>query len=133
MIFWCVNSYCSQEECQTEETSAASLSGQVIVTGESLNIKASSTSGALHIESEAPKEINASTVSGALTVSLPGSTGFKADVHCTSGGLTLEFDGKKNTTARSGEYLFGDGSTDITVTSLSGAIQISNASEEDEI
>jgi len=101
-----------------------SMSGDSRFQGTAKDIKVASTSGDTRVEAEGVERITATSISGDVKVMLENAGGYTADVKSTSGDITLKFGSERHSDAKNAQYTLGDGSVQITATSVSGDVNI---------
>ena len=111
-----------------EEVDAGSVSGQIEITApEIASVQADTTSGAVALSvTTAPRELDISAVSGAVTLCLPEQADFRLDVDAVSG----EFSSELPCTVRDKSYLCGRGDGKYEVDATSGALRITVGTAE---
>lgn len=112
------------DNTSTSVLSIKTVSGDVIFDGTVSNVNAATTSGDLEIKAIGMKDLSVSTVSGDTVIELKNSTGYRATLKSVSGGMGIRFGEEGSSYLRSGSYTLGDGSCSITVSSVSGDINI---------
>lgn len=107
------------------DVSADSISGEINVSGNFREFDASSTSGNITAEIYSSKadEIDISTLSGVIELLLPDDIGgFTAEFDSVSGVFNCDFSGKHYDDT----FTYGNGSTDIDISSTSGNATINS-------
>lgn len=100
---------------------AESTSGDISFEGSAKGFGADTTSGSVHGRfADLPAELEAETVSGNVTLILPADSGFELEFDTVSGGFDCEFAVKMY----DGEYLVGNGGTEISVSTVSGSCKV---------
>lgn len=109
------------ENCTVDDMSANSVSGRINIDGMFQKVDTENVSGSTRIAcATQPNDVNASSVSGEITVLLPESAGFIAKLDTVSGGLSCEFSGTMSDTM----VVVGDGSAKYDFETVSGDIRI---------
>ena len=99
------------------EFDAESTSGDISFVGSAKGFSADTTSGSVFSDfTGLPADLEAETVSGDVTLILPADAGFVLDFETASGKLDCEFAVKMY----DGEYIVGNGGTEISVDTSSG-------------
>lgn len=107
-----------------DELDADTVSGRLLLSGECDELSFSSTSGALTAELKlCPNKLNANTISGDVTLTLPGDSSFTLKFDSISGDLDSELAVKR----LDGRYVCGDGRADFDVDTTSGALKLREA------
>ncbi|MDO4573392.1 MAG: DUF4097 family beta strand repeat-containing protein [Clostridia bacterium] len=107
--------------CTADELDVECVSGDVTAGGSYGKLDAESTSGDIELSSDAvPREVEASTVSGRITLYLPRDAGFTARLETVSGELTSEF----SVVMASNRLTSGDGACRCSFESVSGDVEI---------
>jgi len=104
--------------------SVKTVSGDVLFAGSVSNANAVTTSGDLEIKASGMKDLAVSTVSGDTSIELKNATGYRANIKSVSGDMGIRLGEEGSSYLRSGSYTLGDGSCNITVSSVSGDIDI---------
>ena len=117
----CVSGRSKLERCTAREVSLATVSGDVRFTGslEKLECSAVSADCTLRL-TETPRDIELSSVSGKLDLSLPEDSGFRVEMTGARKKLETDFE----VTGENGIYLCGDGSCQIEVNSVTSRVDI---------
>lgn len=113
-----------------EDVKLSTVSGALRAVGKGESVKANTVSGALEMQmAEMPEDIVLSTVSGAVDLTLPENTGdgFTVNYQTHSGSFESEFPLSGKLDKKSGDACFGDGETEIHITTMSGGIRILKA------
>ena len=106
----------------TRILSAVSTSGDVYTEiGKAKNVITRSTSGDIQIKIAALEKLKASSTSGSVKAALPEDPGFKANLDSTSGRITYYLSLIK----KGNDYICGDGSGTVDISTTSGNITIS--------
>lgn len=105
-----------------EEFSGDSTSGAFQVSAQAIeNFSASSVSGSVSLSAQsAPKALDIQTTSGNIDLALPEDAAFTLDYDATSGELTADL----LYTMESGRYIFGDGTGEYVIGTVSGDVRI---------
>ena len=111
-----------------DEGSAAtvsSISGDIGFSGSCESIHAKTTSGDISftIDNE-NSDITASSVSGDIDVELSNDSGYVANVKSTAGAINLSCGDEDKEITRSGSYIMGDGGAKLSLSSISGDIDV---------
>ncbi len=102
-----------------------SMSGDIEFEGVAGNLHLASTSGDIEGKVTGARKVKATSVSGDVDVVLEGADGYTAEVDSKSGTIDLYFDdGEAHEDVRRGSYTFGDGSIEVTATSVSGDVKV---------
>ena len=103
----------------------SSISGDVDFSGQCESIHAKSTSGDISftIDNE-NSDITASSVSGDIDVELTNDSGYVANVKTTAGAINLVCGEEDKDITRSGSYIMGDGGAKLSLSSISGDIDV---------
>lgn len=113
----------------TDKLSITSVSGKV--TADVLQadeVKVTATSGSVKLQfSDVPDSIDASNVSGGVTICLPESAGFKAKLKSVSGTVRCQQDAQRS---GNNTYTYGDGQCQISVDTVSGSLSIEKSAEK---
>ncbi len=108
--------------CAAKDTDCSTVSGKLKLDGSFGTVAASTASGGLDVSlASSPEQAELSTISGRAMLRLPAAiSGFSADCSTVSGGVNCEFP-----TVKQGKNLvYGDGSAALSVSTVSGAIDI---------
>ena len=112
------------ETDQAEIIEAGSTSGSISITAEEgETVKAGSTSGMISTKLKKMKSLQLSATSGDVTAALPPDPGFTAQVTATSGRFTYGLALTRN----GDEYICGDGSGQVKISTTSGNIRVDAA------
>lgn len=101
-----------------------SISGDIDYSGKTDEIVARTNSGDVNIECSKDAAITSGTISGDISVELTESEGFVASVSTTSGDISLSFGGESMDNVRSGNYVLGNGTSQVKCTSVSGDVEV---------
>ncbi len=106
----------------TSKLDIETTSGSVKISSEEINdLDVDTTSGSVELDVEsAPREISVETVSGSVKLNIPENSGFSVDIDKVSGNFSCDFP----TEYKGGKYVYGDGSREYSVESVSGNIAI---------
>lgn len=120
----CVSGKSDLENCQAREVSLNTVSGNVFFSGslEELDCDAVSADCTLKLNNT-PREIDLSSVSGALDLTLPENSGFQVEMEGKTGKIDTDFE----VTGGRGSYRCGDGSCRIEIGSLTSRVSIRKA------
>lgn len=114
-----------------EEIKLSTVSGSLSAEGTCENMEASTVSGRLYVRTMTmPEAVKLSSVSGAVQLDLPesaGDGGFTVEYKTTSGSFRSEFPLTGKLDKKSGSGEFGDGETEIRISTMSGGIQLCKA------
>lgn len=100
-----------------------SISGEINATGEFASLDVETTSGTAQVTNTAAliRQIDANTVSGNITVTIPQSIdGFYLEYETVSGSVTTDFDTQSSGSSRRGILNYGNSSTKIEAETVSG-------------
>ena len=102
-----------------------SISGDLDFEGYCESIHAKSTSGDVDftIENE-DSDITVSSVSGDISIDLSNDSGYVANAKTTAGSITLTCGDEEKEVIRSGNYIMGNGGARLTLSSISGDIDV---------
>lgn len=105
-----------------EEFSGDSTSGTFRISAPTIeNFSSSSISGPMSLSvEEAPKTLDIQTTSGNIDLALPDDASFTLDFDATSGELSSDLP----YTMESGRYIFGDGTGEYVIGTISGDVRI---------
>jgi len=107
--------------CTVDSVKAGTVSGTVRLDGRFSSVSANTVSGSVSITSSVcPSKVDVDTVSGSSTLIIPENNGFTARHESVSGGFSCDFP----VTASNNKAVYGDGSADFTLDSVSGEIRI---------
>ncbi|MBO4415051.1 MAG: DUF4097 family beta strand repeat protein [Lachnospiraceae bacterium] len=103
----------------------SSISGDIDLSGYCESIHAKTTSGDVDftIENE-NSDITVSSVSGDINVDLSNDNGYVANVKSTAGSINLNCGDEEKEVTRSGNYIMGEGGARLTLSSISGDIDV---------
>ena len=105
--------------CDSADVTTAS--GRQEITGGSLReAELGCVSGEISVSAELGKNLDVETVSGAVKINAVGAKGFTVSFDSVSGKLNTDLEGKFD----DDEFIFGDGSVDIEVKTVSGSTEI---------
>ncbi len=108
-----------------KSVSMTSISGDVNFDGISESIHAKTTSGDIDLRLEnSNSDITASSISGDIDVDLANESGYVANVKSTSGSIDLNCGTEQKEVTRSGNYILGNGGARLTISSISGDIDV---------
>ncbi len=106
---------------------ASSASGDIKVRGTLRRCHASSKSGSVEVRSLGDIVLEASSTSGDVNVKLNNnSNGYHIQSRTTSGELYINYNGVHQRNLKTGSYTFGNQGSDLTVSSVSGDLRISD-------
>ncbi len=109
------------ENLQAEQVDINTASGSVDLTGSIQEIDCDTASGSVTVDSAVcPRQLDADTVSGSVTLRIPENAGFTATLSAVSGSLSTSFPCELS----KGKAVYGDGSAQFSVNSVSGSFQI---------
>ncbi len=105
--------------------SVSSISGDIDFEGTCESIHAKTTSGDIDftIDNE-NSDITVSSVSGDIDIELQNDNGFVANVKSTAGSINLTCGDDEKEVSRSGSYIMGDGGAKLSLSSISGDIDV---------
>ncbi len=103
----------------------SSISGDLDFEGYCESIHAKTTSGDVDftIENE-NSDITVSSVSGDINIDLSNDSGYVANAKTTAGSITLSCGDEEKEVIRSGNYIMGNGGARLTLSSISGDIDV---------
>lgn len=102
-----------------------SISGDMNFDGVSESIHAKTTSGDIDFRLENDgSDITANSVSGDIDIELANDSGYVANVKTTSGSIDLNCGDEEKEVTRSGNYILGNGGARLTLSSISGDIDV---------
>lgn len=103
----------------------SSISGDIDLSGYCESIHAKTTSGDVDFTLENENsDITASSVSGDINVELSNDSGYVANVKSTAGSINLNCGDEEKEVTRSGNYIMGEGGARLTLSSISGDIDV---------
>jgi len=108
----------------TTATVVKTVSGDITLEGNVGSVNAGTTSGDIEIKTAGSKEVISNTVSGDANITLDGAEGFRATLKTASGDLGLQCKEENCKYIKSGTYTLGDGSVQITASSVSGCVKV---------
>lgn len=112
---------CNFENCAVEKFDIDTASGNVTFQGTLDRLDFDAASANCHlILNNVPYQIDMDSMSGDLTLNLPEEAGFTMEMDALSGDFTSDF----ATTMQNGRHVCGNGSCRITLSALSGDIDI---------
>ena len=105
--------------------SMSTISGDIDFQGTCESLHAKTTSGDVDftIDNE-NSDVTVSSVSGDIDVELTNDNGFVANVKSTAGSITLSCGDDEKEVTRSGSYIMGDGGAKLSLSSISGDIDV---------
>lgn len=107
--------------CTIEELDIDTASGDVEFSGTLNVLEYDAASADLHaVFRSTPRNLEIDTASGDVDITLPGGSGFTAEVDAMSGDFSSDFDYSQ----RDDRYVSGDGSCRITLSAMSGDLAI---------
>lgn len=110
------------QDISAKEFSLESVSGTVNIHGAFDTIRADNVSGSQSYRlAKTPEEMRVDSISGGVTVRLPGERGFTAKVDAISGKLTTDF---ATMTEKNKKAVYGDGSAELRFDSVSGGVSL---------
>jgi len=116
-----VSGSCSLTQCNAEEFSAETVSGNIRYEGSLQILDFNTVSANCTAQlTGAPKDIELESVSGDLTLILPESCGFTVEIDAVSGDFSSDY----ATTSAKNRHTYGDGSCKITADTVSGDVKI---------
>lgn len=114
-----------------EEARLSTTSGSFHAEGRAETVSAGTVSGSMYLKLfDMPEEIKVNTTSGKVELVLPDSVeegGFNVEYRTTTGSFESEFSLSGKLDKKSGDACFGDGETEIHITTMSGGIRILKA------
>lgn len=114
-----------------EEARLSTTSGSFHAEGWAETVSAGTVSGSMYLKLfDMPEEIKVNTTSGKVELVLPDSVeegGFHVEYRTTTGSFESEFPLSGKLDKKSGDACFGDGETEIHITTMSGGIRILKA------
>ena len=115
---------CVLENCWIGDIDLDTASGDILLSGGVMNVDcdAASANCTLVLENT-PRRIEVDSASGNLDITLPEDCGFTVSMESLSGQFSSDF----QTTAKNGNYIYGDGNCRIEVSALSGNVTIRKA------
>lgn len=101
------------------------VSGRITISGNASNIKANTVSGKLQaLLHSMPGRIKMDSVSGRIMMTIPENEGFTVKYSSLSGILQSDFPLTGNLGMKNGQAAYGNGATEINLSTLSGRMQI---------
>lgn len=116
----CVNS----ANCKFGSVSMQTVSGSINAGADASEVKLSTTSGAIRLEGKGFQKVKGGSVSGSVHIKLYEADGFNASAASTSGAISLTCGESHINGSRSGNYVLGNGSAKMNVSTVSGSITI---------
>lgn len=120
-----VNGFCAEDDAALN-----TVSGKLTAYGQGNELKVGTVSGALSLTlAEMPEEVKLNTVSGKIELTLPEDTGDGFNVRYTSnsGAFQSDFPLTGKLERKKGDASFGDGETEISMSTVSGNMMIKKA------
>ena len=106
---------------QAGDVRVNSVSGSVDLAGTFHTVRGDSVSGSVQLQSDVrPDELDISTISGGIAVTIPDNDGFTARYDSVSGGFSCDF----AVTQTKDKAVYGDGEADFQFSTVSGGIRI---------
>lgn len=112
---------CTFENCIVDELEVDTASGDLFYNGQLETLKVSSMSANCEVVlTNAPKEIDLSSMSGDLDLTLPEGCGFSLAMDAMSSDFSTDFE----TVTKNGRHVHGDGSCRIDIECMSGDVAV---------
>ena len=115
----------SADEFSSNIASFDTISGRITCSGNAGHFKSSTVSGKnMILLRTMPDYIKADSISGRVILTIPENSGFTVKYSSLSGILQSDFSLRGNAGLKNGQAVYGDGSTEINFSTLSGRMQI---------